>query len=123
MEKKESESDDGEGSTTKDGYAEKGEVFEVGSVPLHCTRESETIMSSTISQKAHRVEVCEENVHFCIRWSLYGDALCHENCGGCYKIPTKHPWWTDEINEISWFSQTEKIYVTVTGKLRRKIVV
>lgn len=63
-EQEDSERNCGESIATKDVEGKKRAVFEVDGVLLHLIEEVGNMMTSTISYKAHHVDVCEQPVHF-----------------------------------------------------------
>lgn len=85
------DSDGGDRIATKEVGDKKKVVFEVRDDLLHYTPEVENMMTTTLTPKAHQVNVCEKAVHFWRKWSSCGEVLSHVNYKRHSKGPTRHP--------------------------------
>lgn len=86
------DSDGGEGITTKNDEGEKKVVCEVESVPLNYKQAIGNMMVSILSCKYQLVNVSGKAVHFWTKASSSGDVLSHANYEGHSKVPTGRPW-------------------------------
>lgn len=82
----------GEVIATKDGEWKRKAVSDVDGVSSHYTREGGNIMTSTLSQKAHLVLVCEDALNVWSEWSSYANRLSHVDYKGHGKVSKKHPF-------------------------------
>lgn len=123
--KKERHSSDGEHCAIKAGEGNKIVVPALESVPLHNTQKVGNIMDSMSTRKAHHSNICKKNVPFFRKGLSYGDMLFHDSDERYARVLKMHPWWTNEMYGTEWFSETEKVCVTVSERngMKRSLLI
>lgn len=78
-------------------------------------------MTSIICRISHQVYVREQAIHFRREWSPYVDWSSHVNHKGHGKVPTERSWRINEVEGTPRLTAQEKVFVTLTEKIEKKI--
>lgn len=73
-------------------------------------------MTSIIRRKNDYANFHKGAVHFWRKGLSYGNVIPHMSHERLGPIPSTYPWWTNDMDEITRLSGSEKIYVTQAGK-------
>lgn len=76
-EEEDSDRESRESVGARSGSGDSQEAFQIESVPLHCTGESENTMDKVLIRKAHHLSIYQKARYVRKKWSLYGDMQSH----------------------------------------------
>lgn len=77
---------------------------EVEAVALNYEWEVRNMTTRNLSHKDHHVSVSGQTMRSPRKWSSYGNIPSHSNYKVHDKVPTRHSWQTDEMDETSRLS-------------------